>query len=1272
MRNLALILVTIILSASLSFGQASSGVTGVVTDAAGAVVPGVTVTLTDTKTGTSQTTTTTDNGNYIFNNIKPGAGFKLSFEKQGFQTFVLNDVQLGIAKTETQNAQLTAGQVTETVQVTSTTGDATLNTTDATLGNVIGQRQLRELPIQLRGSPAALIGLQPGAVGSNVFAGATGGNRTGSVTGSRADQGNITVDGIDANDQTTGQAFNTVANAPIDSIQEFRAVTSGFNAGQGRSSGGQIELTTNSGTNKFHGNLREYYRTEKTAANPFFNNATHVARPALRRHQFGGSLGGPLPFPNFGNHDAGDPFFQSGKDKLFFFVDAEIRRDRSQSVNSRTVPLQQLRDGQIGYIRATDINTGATCASNSRLNTTPGCIGFETPAQIQALDPLHIGINQALLSVINSRFPLPNDLTGGNGVTTGLFRFNSPNMRDDKIYTFRFDAVPNANNRVFVRTTITRRDSTNSLQFLPGDPDAVEFQDRSFAIAGGWNWIISSNWTNSLTVGLTKSANFFTPPDVPSFPNVYSGGPVGIGFPSPSYQDRQVYVPTFRDDMTLTHGKHTLQFGFSFKPIIQNSTLINDFNFTALGLGGRLTALTPAFRPSNIRGGSTASYDSAFAFLLGRIGSVSTNFNYDTAGNALAPGSGKIRSYAYNEFESYVQDNWKIRSDLTLNLGLRYYVYPAPYERNGLQADNTTDFQQLVALRAANAAAGIATPSSEPFLTYTLSGKANNGTPFYNTDWKNFAPRVGFAYNPAFKDGVLGGLFGERKTVLHGSFAEVFDRVGGGVTFIQNQLDYLFANQGSLTFGTAGNPTASFTNDPRFTTLPNLPVATVAPTITNPITPFVDGGVGFGLAEGDFNYTIDHNFKIPKSYTFNFGYQRELPWNLLLDVSYVGRLGRDLFVQADTAQVMNFKDPGSGQLLFDAFNALQPKVFDNLRNHPTIPAYTGVTSQPWIENQMALAGISSAACIHAGYANCTEAWVDSFPSEIAVGDTSDMIAGAYGSGFIRPNVGMSSQFGTNAVINNQGRSSYHGMLLSLQRRFSQGLEFDINYTYSKSLDNNSTVANTVTGGLVCDILNPGICKGPSDFDIRHLFNANFIYDLPFGRGRMFGGDINRWVDTFLGGWTISGIFSARSGLPFSPGTNVLAFPIGFNLASPAILTGDLSALQGSIHNTPQGIQFFADPTAAQAAIRYPHHGEIGSRNILRGPNFWGLDMGLAKKIAAPWNENQAFTLRVDAFNVTNTNAFGLPNVSLESTSFGIVNSSANTPRELQFGIRFDF
>ncbi|MGH9818678.1 MAG: carboxypeptidase regulatory-like domain-containing protein, partial [Pyrinomonadaceae bacterium] len=418
MKRVLLIVLAIFVLSIASFAQATSGVTGIVSDPTGALVPGAKVTLLDTKNSKEVTTVTDNQGSYRFANLIPGSGYKLTVAASGFQTYVLTEVHLGIGVTETHNIPLTTGQVTESVEVVSTTGDATLNTTDSSIGNIIGQRQLRELPIQIRGSPAALIGLQPGAVGSNVNAG--GGNRTGSVTGARADQGNITVDGIDANDQTTGQAFNTVSNAPIDSIQEFRAVTSGPNSIDGRSSGGQIQLTTNSGTNKYHGNLREYYRTEKTSANSFFNNKNKVAIAALRRHQYGGSLGGPLPFFNFGENDGG--FFKSGKDRLFFFVDVELRRDRSQNNATRTVPLQSFRNGNVGYI-----NNNPGCTSTSRLNTTPTCISFLTPAQSAVLDPQGIGPNAALLALYNARFPLPNDLTGGDGRNTGLLRWNAPN-----------------------------------------------------------------------------------------------------------------------------------------------------------------------------------------------------------------------------------------------------------------------------------------------------------------------------------------------------------------------------------------------------------------------------------------------------------------------------------------------------------------------------------------------------------------------------------------------------------------------------------------------------------------------------------------------------------------------------------------------------------------------------------------------------------------------------------------------------------------------------
>lgn len=212
--------------------QAVSGVTGVISDATGALVPGVNVTLTDTRTSQILTTKTNDQGVYNFQNVSPGEGYRLEFSIQGFQTTAISDIALGVGRTETFNSTLNAGGGQVTIDVIAAPGD-TLNTTDPSIGNIIDTRQLRELPIQIRSSPAALIGLQPGVVGNNVGAG--GGNRVGSVIGSRADQGNITVDGIDANDQATGQAFATVGNASIDAIQEFRAVSTNPSAAEDKS-----------------------------------------------------------------------------------------------------------------------------------------------------------------------------------------------------------------------------------------------------------------------------------------------------------------------------------------------------------------------------------------------------------------------------------------------------------------------------------------------------------------------------------------------------------------------------------------------------------------------------------------------------------------------------------------------------------------------------------------------------------------------------------------------------------------------------------------------------------------------------------------------------------------------------------------------------------------------------------------------------------------------------------------------------------------------------
>jgi len=1242
-------LLILLLPASV-FGQSVSAVTGLVSDANGAVVPGVTVTLTDTKTAKEVTTKTNDSGVYSFTNQLPGEAYKLTFSLAGFQTLSITDVKLGVNLTGTQNATLAAGDVSVNIEVTAS-NDVTLNTTDASIGNIIGRRQLKELPIQIRNSPAALIGLQPGVVGNNV--GATGTNRIGSVTGARTDQGNITIDGIDANDQATGQAFATVGNAPIDSIQEFRAVTTNPNSSEGRSSGGQIQLVTNSGTNDFHGNLREYNRNATFAANTFFNNRSGVARPNLVRNQFGGSLGGRII-----------------KDRLFFFFDYEARRDAVGVPSTRTVPLAHFRAGGLGYT-----NNTAGCSVSSRLNTQPGCITILTPAQVAALDPQGVGANTALLTFINGRYPLPNDLTLGDGVNTGGLRFNAPSARRDDTYTTRLDANLTDNQRVFGRLTIARRNQDDTINSVaaqyPGDPQTALLIQKDYSWAVGHNWVISANLNNQATVGVSHSGLDFQSPFAPASPNEFTFGPITAPYAGIDTQDRNVDTPTIRDDATWNIGDHNIQFGVQVKPIKSVSSIKNDFNFVSIGLGGNLANLntSPTLRPANMLANTTVRgrYDSVFPFLLGRIAQIDTNFNYTRDSQPLPLATGKTRNYRYNEYEGYVQDNWKVRSDLSIYFGLRYQLYEPPYEADGFQAHNTVDFGELYAKRLANAAAGISGPTSEPFMTYELIGKGNNKRAIYERDTNNFGPRIGFAWNPSFKDGPLGYIMGDRKTVIRAGASQVFDRVGGGITFIQDQISYIFDGSRSRPFGinstAAGTAAASLLQDPRFTTLTTLPVNNAPPVITQPYSPFLVNGAPDSGQAGQTNYTVARNFEVPYAYQWSVGFQRDLPGDFLIDVSYVGRLGKKLFAQADASQVTNHRDNGSGTFYLPQFNALMSQINSG----------GAITPLPWFENQMNPASMATygVPCSGLGLGgNCTELAANFIGDLIGIGDAADTLEIFWNNGLLNANVGQSSQFATNSYITNMGSSNYHGALISLQKRFSEGLQFDLNYTYSKSIDNQSSVTNTVFGGLICDINDLTVCRGPSDFDIRHLVNANFIYELPFGKGKRFLSGVNSWVNQAVGGWTMSGIYTYRSGFPFSTTTG--SYPVNYLVDSPAVLTGAGGAsIAPQIRDVNGIIQFFGDPAGVLAQMRNPIGGETGNRNALRSGSYWGFDLALLKNFTLPW-EGQSIQLRAEAYNVFNHNVFGLPVSNIAAGNFGQVSTSVSAPREMQFAFRYEF
>jgi hypothetical protein len=1268
------ILLAIVFGSLPLHAQQFSGVNGVVSDKSGAALSGVQVTLDNPQIGLHESTATNDLGFYQFLRQTPAEGYELTFGKDGFRTVVLHGITLQVSTVDTRDATMEIGTVTQTVQVEAA-GESTLDTTDATIGNVISSREVTDLPIQARLNPASLMQLQPGV------------NDAGSITGARSDQGNITLDGIDVNDQETGQAFSSTTPISVDSVQEIRTITAGETADFGRSSGGMINLETRGGTNNFHGNLREYNRNTLLEANDWFDNRLNIPRAPLVRNQFGGSLGGPIK-----------------KDKLFFFFDYEGLREARSAGYDRAVPTSQFRNGQLAYVNNT-INpaTGQPCDGTARLNSAPTCISFLNASQIAALDPQGVGANQALMTYMLSRYPAPNDPTGGDGINSEGLHFVAPVHNTVNLYTTRLDYNLSDKHKIFFRANVARQGEddyfNNAIEQFPGDPVVPVQKDKFNSYTGvlGWTWSISPRMLNDLTLGFVRPILEFNNGYQPSFPvQVNFSASISNPYADYSSQSRNVPVPEIRDAFTITKGKHTFDVGGDFKLIRVISGLTNSYDFVTYGLGGQISALDSSLRPSSLTdptvqissdSSALTNYDNWFSTALGRYSSIFANFNYDKNQNALPNGSDKARYYNYNEFELYAQDSWKMRRDLTITLGLRWDYHTVPYEMNGFQSSASINENAYLASRIQAGLAGQSGDSTIPFVSYSLGGPVNHGKGFYSPDYKDFAPRLALAYNPSPRNELLQSILGNRRTTIRLGAAVLNDRIAGGASFGLDQNTFLFDSNANSPCGISGDPSGSLSSDPRFTAIGALPpasascVAPAAPLITVPNTPNVSGGVPTGTFNGGFPsfFQFDANTKTPYSILLNLGFQRELPGDTILEVNYVGRLGRRLLAVGDAAQLVDFKDTASGQFLKAAFGQLQME-------QPTLNAQVAAGQAPniapiaWFENQINTAIQANygpgLTCASFGFANCASLVGAIWPQLVNRGDLSDTVQAVFSSGALLSNVGLPAQTGANGYIGNYASSSYNALLLNVRKRFSKGLQFKFNYTYSHSIDNMSEVTNNYVdfisngAGLVCDLTNLRSCRASSDFDARHLISGDYIYDLPLGHDRSLLHDAPRWVDALVGGWSWSGIVTYRTGYPFTINTN--SFPTDFTLDAPAVVSG---SLKSGIHTDAFGnLQYFANPSAALSNVSYPFGGVPGNRNAAVGPGFFNVNMGISKSFQIPGTERQRLKFRWDSFNTFNHPSFNGPaSATLNNTSaFGIINSTASSPRVSQLALRYEF
>jgi hypothetical protein len=1213
------VLLALFLGTLSAFAQTTS-LSGVVTDPSGAIIPDAIVTVTNTATSASRNTVTDGAGVYNLQQLAPGL-YGVEAQRPGFATYKLAEpLRLQTATPAELNITMTLGQVSETINVV---GEATqINTENAALGNPFVEVQIRQLPLLTR-NVVQLLSLQAGVT------------PTGEVMGARRDQNNITLDGVDVNDNAQNgatAAFNAALPVPLDSVQEFRVTTAGQGANQGRSSGGQVTLVTKSGSNTIHGSVYEYMRNKSTAANSWFSNRAGVPRENLIRNQFGISASGPFI-----------------KDKLFGFFNWEERKDRTAVSTTRTVPTDTFKQGLMQFRMAN------------------GQIGQLTPSEVALVDPLHIGFNSTVQDYMKA-YPAGNDplASADRGLNFSVLRFNAPKTLNYRAMVGKMDFNPSksGNHVISVRGTLAANKEDNTLAQFPGQSASSQLVDNSRGVSVNYTAVLSPALVNNFNFGLTRIGNATTGTTAAGITLFFANL---NAFPRPSARQAPTY--NFVDDLTYINGRHTWQFGGNMR-IIRNSR-IGSSNFpgysfgrnTLKGLGQDISTAVSNYAVtkygSAIPTAELQNVQNAMGAMLGVLNSYSATFNYNVNGSPIPFGSTIPRTFGTNEYEFYTMDTFKFRPDLTLTYGLRYGSYSPAYETNGQEVVPSLAPEQYFADRAGGQLNGISStwlPSSR--LTYVLGGPANNGPNWYNRDNNNFAPRLSLAYAPKY-DGLLGAIVGGG-TVIRVGAAVTYDRYGSNMV---------------TNFSSAGSPglatTLSQPLNTDFTDSPRLGVGGL-PTLVAP----VNNGFPYTPTDifGGFNSytTVARNLRAPYQYLLNASIARPLAAKMTLEVGYVGRLNHKSLVQSDYGQALtNFVDPKSGQSWVQATGQLRD-LYEGGLTAAQVKANPGLVPLiPFVENMFPgakndkITGSASANYFNNIYGVYARSDLDALQDydRVKRSSTGTCIS-VFGCNTFFP----TQQSGL-LTWNNSGSGAYHGMQIVLRRPVQKGWGFDFNYTWSHAIDNAS--ASESNSGTIQNAFNTNAFRGPSDFDIRHNVTANGVFALPFGKDKMFGRNSNKWLDGVIGGWQITALVNFRTGTPLNL-TDSGVYGVNYLSSSFAILKpgATMPTTASRVVYNQNGVPSLFSNTADGKSFIGAYAGTVGTRGIVRGPLSRNTDLSIGKYFKMPF-EGHTLQVRGEAFNAFNFVNFTTPQTSITSATFGQF-SGTQDPRVMQFALRYEF
>ena len=774
-------------------------------------------------TGATFSTTTGNGGAYTFEAVQPGK-YEVTVEAAGFRKFSSKGTIVTIGQPATVNIKLEVGNLTEVVEVMGA-AQTVQTSSSSNIGNIMEQKTISDLPIVgTRGrNPVGMVDLQPGVIDTQAISGGAV-----VVFGARDRAWNITLDGIDNNESSSGGSNFAPLRTNPDSLAEFRVITSNPSSEYGRSSGAQVAMMTRSGTNQFHGGLFEFYRTPRFNANEWQNNFNSLPKGQFQQNIFGGDFGGPII-----------------KNKTFFFVNIQGLTALNTAQLTRTVYTATARQGLFRFVSGGRNNpAGVPNASVDASGNVAAGVNVSTYS-IVANDPLKLGLDKTIQGLVNGA-PLPNRFNVGDGLNTAGYAFAAATQERQHDITFKVDHIIDPKNIVYARVSWgnqnTNCDSANAGQELfPGAGCQVNTKRDPKNMAYNWRWNPTAKLTNEFVFGLNQFSFLFDNPAADLNRISYLSTPVAV----PNFDfgnSRTLKTWQFVDNLAYQFNKHSLKFGMNLR-------LGREID--ARGSVGAYNAATDAYFSAdinqstfNIPAGINAANDlpalnSSINFLLGRVGEVQRGFAAPD-GQKFTPGVLPFTAN-WNEYDFYAQDSWKVNKNLTVDLGLRWEIKMAPSSPAGVISHPD---QALV---------GGATP--------TNSAQWVLGSQFKNS-FGNFGPSLGIAWDP----------FGNGKTAIRSNYRIAYDRLNSFVL-----SSNVFNNLPGYTYSYDDQTLAQ--KDTRLGSIQPVSAPTVSPSTFQKPAAFSTSNIA----------VLDPNFKIPTTHQWAFSIQREVWQGGVFEANYIGR-----------------------------------------------------------------------------------------------------------------------------------------------------------------------------------------------------------------------------------------------------------------------------------------------------------------------------------------------------------------------------------------------